>query len=54
MTATLQPGRISPQRAVPASIERPEYVGRRTPRLGEADVKDAETIERMRIAGRRT
>jgi len=37
---------------VPASIARPEYVGRRAPRLGERDVKDAETIERMRIACR--
>jgi methionyl aminopeptidase len=52
MTATLQPGRISPQRGVPAHIDRPEYVGRRAPRVGEPDVKDAETIERMRIAGR--
>jgi methionyl aminopeptidase len=52
MTATLQPGRVSPQRSVPASIARPEYVGKPAPRLGEADVKDAETIARMRIAGR--
>jgi methionyl aminopeptidase len=37
---------------VPTSIARPEYVGRRAPRLGERDVKDAETIERMRVAGR--
>jgi methionyl aminopeptidase len=37
---------------VPASIARPEYVGRRAPRLGERDVKDAETIDRMRVAGR--
>jgi methionyl aminopeptidase len=52
MTATLQPGRVSPQRSVPATIARPEYVGKRAPRLGEADVKDADTIARMRIAGR--
>jgi methionyl aminopeptidase len=52
MSATLQPGRVSPQRAVPAHIARPEYVGRRSPRLGERDVKDPETIERMRVAGR--
>jgi len=51
MTATLQPGRVSPQRSVPATIARPEYVGKRAPRLGEADVKDADTIARMRIAG---
>jgi methionyl aminopeptidase len=52
MAATLQPGRISPPRSVPAGIARPEYVGRRAPRLGERDVKDPETIERMRVAGR--
>jgi methionyl aminopeptidase len=52
MPATLQPGRISPLRAVPAHIARPEYVGQRAPRVGEPEVKDAETIERMRVAGR--
>ncbi len=39
-------------RHVPGHIDRPEYVGRRYPRLGEPDIKDAETIERMRVAGR--
>ncbi len=40
-------------RTVPADIERPEYVGRAqpTPYLGP-EVKDAETIEAMRVAGR--
>jgi methionyl aminopeptidase len=52
MATTLQPGRISPARAVPASITRPEYVGRRYPRTGETEVKDAATIERMRLASR--
>ncbi len=52
MSATLQPGRVSPVRHVPGHIDRPEYVGRRYPRLGEPDIKDAETIERMRVAGR--
>jgi methionyl aminopeptidase len=52
MTATLQPGWISPARSVPAHISRPEYVGRKAPRGGERDIKDAETIERMRVAGR--
>jgi methionyl aminopeptidase len=52
MPVTLQPGRISPERSVPAHITRPEYVGRRAPRAGEPEVKDAETIERMRVAGR--
>ncbi|MDQ2876047.1 MAG: type I methionyl aminopeptidase [Actinomycetota bacterium] len=52
MATMLQPGRISPTRSVPASITRPEYVGRRFPRTGEPEVKDAATIERMRVAGR--
>ena len=52
MATLLQPGRVSPMRQVPATIEPPEYVGRKRPRIGEPDVKDAETIERMRVAGR--
>jgi methionyl aminopeptidase len=52
MATTLQPGRISPARAVPASITRPEYVGRRYPKTGEPEVKDASTIGRMRVASR--
>ena len=52
MATTLQPGRVSPQRQVPSSITAPEYVGRKRPKLGEPDVKDPETIERMRVAGR--
>jgi len=52
MATMLQPGRLSPTRQVPAHIPAPEYVGRRQPRLGEPDVKDPETIERMRVAGR--
>jgi methionyl aminopeptidase len=52
MATTLQPGRVSPMRQVPSSITAPEYVGRKRPRLGEQDVKDRETIERMRVAGR--
>jgi methionyl aminopeptidase len=52
MATTLQPGRISPMRQVPATIPAPEYVGKKRPRLGEADIKDAETIARMRVAGR--
>ena len=52
MATLLQPGRISPLRPVPASIKVPEYVGRRFPKLGEPDVKDAGTIERMRVAGK--
>jgi methionyl aminopeptidase len=52
MTSTLQPGRISPLRQVPAHIPRPEYVGRKRPKTGEPAVKDPATIERMRVAGR--
>jgi len=52
MATMLQPGRISPARQVPASIARPEYVGRRYPRTGEVEVKDPATIERMRVAGK--
>jgi methionyl aminopeptidase len=40
-------------RDVPARIPRPAYVGQaRAERDGAAEVKDADTIERMRIAGR--
>jgi methionyl aminopeptidase len=52
MASVLQPGRISPTRQVPASIDRPEYVGRRYPRTGEPEIKDAQTVERMRVASR--
>jgi methionyl aminopeptidase len=52
MATMLQPGRISPTRQVPAHIPRPEYVGKKRPWTGEPDVKDPETIERMRAAGR--
>lgn len=50
---TLVPGTVSPLRSVPAHIERPEYVGkdREAPFTG-SEVKDAETIERIRAAGR--
>ena len=47
------PGVISPERPVPAHIPRPEYVGRPGPeRFTGSEVKDADTIERMRVAGR--
>ena len=49
----LQPGVISPMRPVPPHIPRPEYVGQpRAQRWTGSEVKDADTIERMRIAGR--
>ncbi|WP_101524804.1 type I methionyl aminopeptidase [Nocardioides houyundeii] len=44
---------ISPRRPVPADIPRPEYVDRPSPaRFEGSEVKDAETIEKMRVAGR--
>jgi methionyl aminopeptidase len=52
MATMLQPGRVSPVRQVPSTITAPEYVGRKRPRIGEPDVKDPATIERMRVAGR--
>ena len=49
----LAPGLISPPRPVPANIARPEYVGKPSPaRYTGPEVKDADTIARMRIAGR--
>ena len=49
----LVPGTVSPQRAVPASIPRPEYVGRPAPaRYTGTDVVAPETIERIRVAAR--
>ncbi len=51
--APLSPGTLSPTLPVPPSIERPEYVGRKSPeRFTGPEVKDAETIARMRLAGR--
>ena len=56
MTVTspsVRPAAISPRRAVPAHIPRPEYVDRPAPAtFTGSEVKDAETIERMRAAGR--
>jgi methionyl aminopeptidase len=52
-TRPLVPGRVSGRRQVPASIARPEYVDKPapTPYTG-TEVKDPETIEAMRVAGR--
>jgi methionyl aminopeptidase len=51
--APVAPGPISPSRAVPPSIARPEYVGQPAPAdFVGSEVKDAETIEAMRVAGR--
>ena len=52
MTA-IAPGRISPRRPVPAHIPRPEYVDRPAPTpFTGSEVKDYDTIERMRVAGK--
>ena len=46
-------GRLSPTRAVPASIARPEYVGRPGPRpFTGSDVYSPAEIERIRTSGR--
>ena len=51
--ASVAPGVVSPRLPVPASIRRPEYVDRPGPTRDDApEVKDAETIELMRVAGR--
>ena len=47
------PGTISPRRPVPAHIDQPEYVDQPAPLpFRGSEVKDAETIEKMRIASR--
>jgi methionyl aminopeptidase len=52
-TRTLVPGTLSPRRAVPASLARPEYVDRPGPAPYDGpEVKDPEIVERMRVAGR--
>ncbi|MDV3220808.1 M24 family metallopeptidase, partial [Intrasporangium sp.] len=51
--ARVAPHPLSPRRPVPASIPRPHYVDVPQPREdGDVRIKDAETIERMRVAGR--
>ena len=50
---SVAPGVVSPRRPVPTTIARPEYVDRPAPApYTGPEVKDAETIERMRVAGR--
>jgi methionyl aminopeptidase len=47
------PGTLSPRRPVPAHIALPEYVDKPGPaRFTGSEVKDADTIERMRVACR--
>ena len=51
--ASVAPGTVGDRRPVPSSIPRPEYVDRPAPeKFTGSEVKDAETIEKMRVAGR--
>jgi methionyl aminopeptidase len=51
--ASVAPGALSGRRAVPSTIARPEYVDRPAPaKYTGPEVKDRETVEKMRIAGR--
>ena len=53
VAAAVAPGVISARRPVPAHIPRPEYVDRAGPeRFTGSEVKDAETIEKIRVAAR--
>lgn len=50
---SLKPGTPTPQRTVPNSIARPEYVGRPAPRKSDApEVRSAEIIAKMRVASK--
>lgn len=50
---TLKPGTLSPKRAVPAHIDRPEYMFHSGPEVVTAsDIKTPETVEKIRHAGR--
>jgi methionyl aminopeptidase len=55
VSSAIQPGVISPRRAVPPIIVRPHYVDAPAGTPADHDdplVKDADTIARMRVAGR--
>jgi len=53
LLVVLRPGVQTAQRGVPSQIERPYYVGQRNwQQRHETEVKDADTIARMRVAGR--
>lgn len=50
---TLVPGSVSPALSVPASIPRPEYVGKAGPApFTGSEVKDAQTLEKIRISSK--
>ena len=49
----IKPGTPTPARSVPASVIRPEYVGKPAPaKSTESWVQTDETIEKMRLASR--
>jgi methionyl aminopeptidase len=49
----LTPGRLSPERTVPRTIPRPEYIGRREPRTGEhGDLYTLAEVARIQDSGR--
>ena len=51
--SAVAPGVVSPRRPVPSHIPRPEYVDRPGPeKFTGSEVKDAETIEKIRVASR--
>ncbi|RYB90013.1 type I methionyl aminopeptidase [Nocardioides oleivorans] len=51
--SAVAPAEVSARRPVPAAIARPEYVDQPAPqRFTGEEVKDADTIARMRVAGR--
>jgi methionyl aminopeptidase len=52
-TGNLIPGRISPKLDVPASIPRPEYVGKAAPsKFTGSNIKTPEQIEKIRYSGK--
>lgn len=53
LVTPVKPYAVSPERAVPETIQRPPYVGRDRPeRYDGPDVQTPDTIEKMRVAGR--
>jgi methionyl aminopeptidase len=52
-TGHLTPGTLSPMRQVPASIPRPEYVGKKSPaKYTGSHIQSPEAIEKIRAAGK--
>lgn len=52
-SSPLTPGKVSPQRAVPQSIARPEYVGKPGPKeFTGSNIPAPEVLEKIRVASR--